>query len=128
MTRTFDGRSLKNLRGIHPDLRTVCESCLQISPLTFVITDGLRTTEEQARLVAAGASRTMRSRHLTGHAIDFVPVKDGKISWDFDDLKLVADAFKSAAHALGVPIVWGGDWKNFQDGPHIELSRQRYPG
>lgn len=28
----------------------------------------------------------MNSRHLTGHAVDIVPIIGGKISWNFDDL------------------------------------------
>lgn len=80
---------------------------LKRSPLDFAITDGRRTLEEQARLVAGGASKTMRSRHLTGHAIDFVPLRGGKASWEHEDFRIVADTFKSVATELKIPIRWG---------------------
>jgi peptidoglycan L-alanyl-D-glutamate endopeptidase CwlK len=77
--------------------------------------------------VAAGASKTLRSRHLTGHAIDFAPLVGGEVTWKWPPFAMVAAAFKRAAAELGVPILWGGDWRTFRDGPHIELDRKRYP-
>lgn len=38
-----------------------------------------------------------------------------------------ADAVKLVAYSLAVPIIWGGDWKTFPDGPHFELDRRVYP-
>ncbi|MCA3281062.1 MAG: M15 family metallopeptidase [Roseomonas sp.] len=32
-----------------------------------------------------------------------------------------------AAREYGVPIIWGGDWASFPDGPHFELDRVKYP-
>jgi peptidoglycan L-alanyl-D-glutamate endopeptidase CwlK len=69
----------------------------------------------------------MRSRHITGHAIDFVALPNGAVSWDFPLYTQISQAFKKAAAEVGVPIVWGGDWKSFRDGPHIELNRKYYP-
>jgi len=89
--------------------------------------EGLRTLARQQELVAKGASKTMNSRHLTGHAIDFVPIVGGKITWKWPAFGPVADAFKAASKELKVPIVWGGDWRTFKDGPHIELDRRVYP-
>jgi hypothetical protein len=77
--------------------------------------------------VNSGASQTLNSRHLTGHAIDFVIWADGKVSWAWPQFHVIADAFKEAAKRLQVDIDWGGDWKTFKDGPHIQLSRARYP-
>ena len=78
-------------------------------------------------LVRTGKSRTMKSRHLTGHAIDFVALPDGEVSWELKYYKIIADAFKKAAKAECVPIEWGGDWGSFIDGPHIQLPVSIYP-
>lgn len=118
-------RSLRELAGVHPDLRRVCDLALTLSPVDFVITDGRRTEAEQRQHVASGASKTMKSRHLTGHAIDFAPLIGGKVRWEMAYCRQVADAFKVAAKQLGIPIVWGGDWR-WKDGPHVELSRTAY--
>lgn len=122
----LDTRSLSRLKGVHRDLVRVVMLAAQVSPTPFLITEGLRSIERQKELFAKGASKTMASRHLTGHAIDFVPVIGGDITWKWPAFKPVADAFKSAANELGVPIIWGGDWRTFKDGPHIELDRKFY--
>jgi peptidoglycan LD-endopeptidase CwlK len=126
--RAWSTRSLKALDGIHPDLRRVFDRALQESPLDFVVIEGLRTVERQRQLVRAGASKTMASRHITGHAVDIVPVgPNGKIAFDWPLYHRIAPAVKAAAKAEGVAIVWGGDWKSFRDGPHFELDRRVYP-
>ena len=128
MARKFSKRSLDSLRGIHPDLRAVIEHALDISPLDFVVIEGLRTKERQAKLVASGASKTMNSRHITGHAVDLLPIgSDGKAAFDWPLYHQLASCVKQAAAELGVKIVWGGDWTSFKDGPHFELDREAYP-
>ena len=128
MTRTFGSRSLKNMVGIHPDLRRVLDRALQNSPLDFVVIEGLRTLERQKQLVASGASQTLNSRHLTGHAVDLLPIgPDGKSAFDWPLYDKLGPAVKAAAEELGVALDWGGDWKKFKDGPHFELDRNVYP-
>jgi peptidoglycan L-alanyl-D-glutamate endopeptidase CwlK len=128
MTRKFGSRSLKNMVGIHPDLRRVLDRALQDSPLDFVVIEGLRTLARQKQLVASGASQTLNSRHLTGHAIDLLPIgPDGKSAFDWPLYDKLGPAVKAAAEAEGVALDWGGDWKKFKDGPHFELDRNVYP-
>jgi peptidoglycan L-alanyl-D-glutamate endopeptidase CwlK len=123
----FGTRSRNNLKGVHPDLVKVCDLALKYTPHDFMITEGLRTRARQAELLKAGASRTMNSRHITGHAIDFAVLVAGKVRWDWPLYGQVAEAFKRAAKELNVPIIWGGDWKTLRDGPHVELDRRKYP-
>jgi peptidoglycan L-alanyl-D-glutamate endopeptidase CwlK len=97
------------------------------SPLDFMITEGLRTEARQRQLVAAGASKTMRSRHLTGHAVDVAVLIGREVRWDWPLYSQLAVAIKAAAATEGVAITWGGDWPRFRDGPHYELDRRVYP-
>lgn len=127
MSFKFSARSLKELKGIHPDLRKVVDRALQLTEIDFIITDGLRTIEEQKEYVRKGASRTMRSRHLTGHAVDFVAYHNRAVTYDAKLMRQIATAFKLAAAELKIPIEWGGDWKSFVDTPHVELSKKVYP-
>ena len=127
MTFRFSSRSLRNLEGVHPDIVAVAHRALEITEIDFLVTEGLRTREKQIELVRAGASRTTRSRHLTGHAIDIAAWVAGGVRWDWPLYEELSRAFKQAAAELKVPIVWGGDWKSFRDGPHYELSRTEYP-
>ena len=122
----LSSRSLSRLEGVHPDLVKVVKRAIQITEQDFTVLEGLRSLERQKELVKKGASKTMNSRHLTGHAVDIAPWVNGGVSWDWDYYYEVADAMKEAAMELGADITWGGDWK-WADGPHWELSWQRYP-
>lgn len=124
--RRYSQRSLNNLRGIHPDLRRVIDRALQDSPLDFVVIEGLRSVERQKQLVASGASRTMNSRHITGHAVDLMPIGPNGPAFDWPLYDQLGPAVKEAAEKEGVALDWGGDWKSFRDGPHFELDRAVY--
>lgn len=121
-------RSKARLTGIHPDLRRVMDRALELVPIDITVLEGLRTKERQRELVRKEASKTMNSRHLTGHAVDIAPLDDdGKVSFDWPLYHRIAPAIKQAAAEEGVPIEWGGDWRTFQDGPHWELPWSEYP-
>ena len=121
-------RSQNNLSGIHQDLVRVVHQALTLSKYDFVVIEGMRLLTRQKNLVKEGKSKTLNSRHLTGHAVDIVPLVDGAIPWqDWSAFESVATAMKQAANQLGVSIVWGGDWVSFRDGPHYELCREAYP-
>lgn len=120
-------RSRGRLRGVHPDLVRVVERAIQITEVDFTVTEGLRNEKRQRELVAAGASKTMRSRHLTGHAVDLAAMVGGSVRWDWPLYHKLAAAMKTAAAELGVPLEWGGDWRTFKDGPHFQLPWKEYP-
>jgi peptidoglycan L-alanyl-D-glutamate endopeptidase CwlK len=144
------------LAGVHPDLVRVVRRAAAGGAMFRVTADGgRRTPERQAELVVKGASQTMNSRHLTGHAVDLAPLVDGNISWNWTHFFPLADAVADAARKEGVPIIWGGAWgrtvqdwpqgsakqaqatyvaerraagrKPFLDGPHFELPAAVYP-
>lgn len=124
--------SLARLKGVHPDLVRVVKRAADLHPVEFRITCGLRTLAEQKILVARGASKTMKSRHLPGrggfsHAVDVAFVIDGKLRWDWPLFDAIAKTMKRAAALEKVPIEWGGDWKTFKDGPHFQLPWKQYP-
>lgn len=128
MARKWSARSLRNLQGIHPDLRRVMDRALHESPLDFIVIEGLRTEERQRDLVASGASMTMNSRHLTGHAVDILPIgPDGKAAFAWPLYYKIAPAIKTIAAQELVALEWGGDWESFKDGPHFQLAREEYP-
>jgi peptidoglycan L-alanyl-D-glutamate endopeptidase CwlK len=120
-------RSEARLEGVHPRLVTLVREAIALTPVDFMITEGLRTPGRQAALVRAGASRTKNSRHLTGHAVDVAALVDGQVRWDWPLYPRIAAAFKAAAVRQGTAIVWGGDWTSLRDGPHFELDRKVFP-
>lgn len=135
MSRDWDKISQERLKGVHPDLVRVMHKALQEAPFPFRVIDGLRTVTRQKELVRIGASKTMRSRHLTGHAVDIVPLvdldRDGKLEteelFNWPLIRQLAPVVKAAATDLDVALEWGGDWKTFKDGPHWQLSWKAYP-
>jgi peptidoglycan LD-endopeptidase CwlK len=144
---------LQKLAKVNPDLVRVVKRCAKdwSDPETgWIITCGIRTIEEQRLLVAKGASKTMRSRHLPGaktglsHAVDFACTIQGKVKWDWNLYCILANRMKAAAAAEKVRVEWGGSWKaladmkspitsaalsrSFADGPHYQLPWVQYPG
>lgn len=127
----LSARSESNMAGVHNDLQRVVRRAIELTPFDFGITSGIRTAEEQYALFQQGASQldgyTKKSRHQSGCAIDFVAYDESsKVTWVFSYYEQVSKAFKQASEELGIPIVWGGDWVSFKDGPHIELDSRVY--
>lgn len=125
-------RSLERLDGAHPDLIKVMKRAAQISSIDFTVLEVLRALARQKQLVAQGASKTMKSRHLAStdgksRACDIAPLIGGKVSWDWPLYHKLAVVIKQAAKDVDVPIEWGGDWKSFKDGPHWQLPWKQYP-
>ncbi len=120
-------RSIERLQGVHPDLVRVVERAIDLTTVDFTVLEGLRSPERQQTLVASGASQTLNSRHITGHAVDLGAWVDSQVDWSWPLYTKIANAMKAAANELGVAIVWGGDWRTFKDGPHFELDRRYYP-
>lgn len=154
MSFVLGKKSLSELKGVNKDLVAVVKRAIEITPQDFSVHDGIRTIEEQKELVKSGASKTLNSRHITGHAVDLVPYINGKLRWEWEPIYQICDAVRSAALELDIPIRWGGAWdtsltaedeapedividytarrkkkgkKAFLDGPHYELPRSEYP-
>lgn len=117
MTFALSQRSLANLESVQPALVAVVKRAIQITRVDFGVIEGLRTEARQRELVNRGASQTMNSRHLTGHAVDLMAYIDGRASWELNLYDDIADAMKQAAIELSTPIKWGGAW-NVQDIRH----------
>lgn len=131
---TFSKRSRQNLSGVHPDLCRVVKRALELSTVDFMVIEGRRTVQRQRELYNQGRTTpgpvvtwTMRSPHLTGHAVDLLPAPyDWKDPKNFD---AVARAMFAAADELGVKIRWGADWdmdgksreRGESDSPHFEI-------
>lgn len=134
------------LAGVHPKLAAVIREASLRSSVPFTVIEGVRSKARQASLVAAGASKTQNSRHLTGHAVDLWPLNsEGKpLPSDaafprgsnearaasaalWAGLRSIAVTVKEVAREMGVQIEWGGDWEKFKDGPHFQLNWKAFP-
>ncbi len=128
-------RSRERLDGVHTDLIIVFATAISSPklPFDFTVLEGTRLLTRQKKLVASGASTTMKSRHLeskvTGysHAVDIAPYIDGEVRWDWPLYDKLGIFIKEVAKDCDIPIEWGGDWKSFKDGPHWQLPWKLYP-
>ena len=117
MAYKLSQRSLDRLEGVKPELVEVVKRAIEITTIDFGVIEGLRSEERQKELVAKGASKTMRSKHLIGSAVDLMAYLDGKACWEIPVYEPIADAMKQSAIECGVPIRWGGAWSvsNLED-------------
>jgi len=103
-------RSMSRLEGINSDLITVVTEAIKLTNVDFGVTCGMRTVEEQEKLVASGASQTMKSKHLEGRAVDLVAYVGSSVTWQLNMYDDLADAMAAAAGKLNVPLKWGAAW------------------
>tara|TARA_A100001391_G_scaffold109844_1_gene73787 strand:- start:137 stop:592 length:456 start_codon:yes stop_codon:yes gene_type:complete len=111
MTFKLSERSLGKLEGVNDNMKLVVMKAITLTKIDFGVICGLRTQEEQEELVAKGASKTMKSRHLTGDAVDLMCYLGSRGSWELNLYDDVADAMKQAAQDEGVGIRWGAAWQ-----------------
>jgi len=127
MAYTLGQRSLSRLEGVHPHLVEIVEEAITLTSIDFCVLEGLRSIERQKVLYEKGASRTMNSRHLTGHAVDLGAWIDNEICWAWPPYYEIANAMMAAASKLNRPLEWGGGWEKFRDGVHYQLPFSLYP-
>jgi peptidoglycan LD-endopeptidase CwlK len=149
MTFKLSQRSLDKLQGVEEQLVATVKLAISLTKTDFGVICGLRTIEEQRALVAKGASKTMRSKHLEGKAVDLMAYVGSRGSWELNLYDDLADAMKAAAKETGAVVRWGAAWhipdirqwngsmedamnayvdlrrsegkRPFIDGPHFEL-------
>jgi len=113
-------RSLQRLVGVHPQLGYAVHEAIKVSQVDFGVLDGVRSMDRQRALVAEGKSKTFRSYHLNGLAVDLVPYINGKYTWEDEDaFVLIASAMETviADHDLEIEWPfrrWGWDMPHWQ--------------
>lgn len=110
MTFKLSKRSLANLEGVDKRLQQVVHFAIGETKVDFAVICGLRTIEEQRKLFESGASQTMESKHLRGHAVDLMAYVGSRGSWELNLYDDIADAMREGAEEFGVPIRWGAAW------------------
>jgi len=103
-------RSISRLQGINKDLIDVVNRAINITEVDFGVTEGLRTAEKQQELYDRGASQTLKSKHLTGNAVDLVAYIGPRVSWELQVYDEIADAMGQAAEELDIELRWGAAW------------------
>lgn len=128
----MDSRSEENLKGVHPDLVRVIRRAAILPTIPFIVIHGMRTVQEEAGMVAKGASQTIHSRHLPNEegfacAVDVAAMVEGHVSWQQRFYEDIWAEVEQAANTLAVPVEWGGHWRTLKDWGHFQLPWQNYP-
>ena len=103
-------RSLSRLEGVQEPLVQVVKQAITTTTVDFGVICGMRTEAEQKVLFDKGASKTMKSKHLEGKAVDLMAYIDGRGTWELNVYDEIADAMKAAAKLHDVKIRWGAAW------------------
>ena len=120
MSFKLSQRSLDKLEGVDSSLVDVTKKAIELTKIDFGVIYGMRTEEEQKKLVASGKSQTMKSNHLIGRAVDLMAYVDGAACWELNVYDDLCDAMKAAAEELGIAVKWGAAWS--------EGDIRTYPG
>ena len=115
MAFKLSNRSKGKLEGVHPDMVAVVSRAIELTKIDFGVTYGVRSVEEQEKLVASGRSQTMKSKHLIqdsgySHAVDVVAYDGSDVVWELNVYDDICDAFKQAAEENEVAVKWGAAW------------------
>ena len=149
MSYKLSERSMSKLQGVDPRMQDVVMEAITLTKVDFGVICGMRTEDEQRELVAKGASKTMKSKHLDGLAVDLMAYIGSRASWELNLYDDIADAMAESARNNNVKIRWGAAWhvdsiadwdftmqdamnsyvdlrraqgrRPFIDGPHFEL-------
>ena len=123
----FGKKSKERLKGVDAKLVNVLNET--IKHFDFTVIEGVRSLETQMKYVKRGASKTLKSKHLEGKAVDIAPYPI-----DYDDIErfvYLGGFILGVASQLGVKLRWGLDWDRdtftkdtgFRDIGHFEVVK-----
>ncbi len=123
---------------LHPIVKERSTQLIQQSAakgIVIVITDDFRSVEDQDRLFEKGRTvagnivtnaKGGESYHNFGLAIDFaIKTPSENVIWDMQydgNLNGKADWNEVVELAKALGFEWGGDWTQFKDYPHLQMS------
>lgn len=110
----YGRRSERHLAKVNPILAECARVALKRSSIDFGVVSSTRTVAEQRRLVESGASMTMRSKHITGDAIDLVCFVGGKGTYNTEVYYDMIDAFQEAAIQQDILLISGAHWMDLR--------------
>ena len=106
MSYKLGKRSKEKLEGVDERMVSIVRYAISVTKQDFSVICGLRTRREQEALVAKGASKTMKSKHLDGNAVDLMAYIDGG-RWELKLYDEIADAMAEGARAIDTAVKWG---------------------
>ena len=131
---------MRDISALHPELQSKLRQLIDLTSregITIGISECFRTVAEQDSLYAKGRTTpgnivtnatgtTYNSQHQWGIAADFYLDMDVDGDGDKSD-----DAYNDStqlfetvgAIAVSIGLGWGGNWKSFQDRPHVYLPQ-----
>ncbi|PNK31887.1 peptidase M15 [Bacillus thuringiensis] len=123
----YHNRNVSNLNKLADNTKAAAfkwyQYCID-NGIEVLIYETIRTVEQQREYVRKGTSQTMRSYHLVGQALDFVPIQsNGTEDWNGYNKEPWASAIR---YAKQIGFEWGGDWKGFVDSPHLQYNYKGY--
>ncbi|HDR4372561.1 TPA: M15 family metallopeptidase [Bacillus cereus] len=123
----YHNRNVSNLNKLADNTKAAAfkwyQYCID-NGIEVLIYETIRTVEQQREYVRKGASQTIRSYHLVGQALDFVPIQsNGTEDWNGYNKEPWASAIR---YAKQIGFEWGGDWKGFVDSPHLQYNYKGY--
>jgi hypothetical protein len=89
----------KDLGLLSPVMRQAVQALTASLPL--LVTETIRTPERQREMLATGKSKTLKSKHLDGRAVDTMP-RGGYSSWTTAQWNQAHDTWERICKGLGL--------------------------
>lgn len=129
MTMYYYKRNMDNINKLGDNTKAAAKKLMDYAEknkIGVLIYETIRSEAQQRENVRKGASQTMKSYHLVGQALDFVPTG----GYSKSDTKWngygASDIKKFIAYAKSIGFEWGGDWTGFVDQPHLQFNYKGY--
>ncbi|MFV4884719.1 M15 family metallopeptidase [Bacillus velezensis] len=129
MTMYYYKRNMDNINKLGDNTKVAAKKLMDYAEknkIGVLIYETIRSEAQQRENVRKGASQTMKSYHLVGQALDFVPTG----GYSKSDTKWngygASDIKKFIAYAKSIGFEWGGDWTGFVDQPHLQFNYKGY--
>lgn len=121
----YDKRNRDNIAKLGPATKAATlklyDYCIK-NKINILIYETIRTVEQQKKNVSEGKSKTMKSYHLVGQALDWVLVDNkGNPLWSGYNTPSAQQVIK---YAKSIGFVSGHDWG--WDSPHLQFEHRGY--
>lgn len=110
----------QKLVGVRAPLAALVRRVASVYPGRIIVAEGLRSFARQQQLLKQKKTKTLKSKHLDGRAVDVYPAVGKGVAQQREEFTALVECAKWEARAMGLRATFGHDWG--WDSPHWEIE------